>query len=305
LGVSARAKGLQLCSRVSPEIPRLLIGDPHHLRQVLNNLCANAIKFTERGEVTLTAAVDGVRDARINSQMTVRFTITDTGIGIPQDRVAALFTPFTQADASTTRKYGGTGLGLAISKQLVEMMGGAIGVDSNEGKGSTFWFTTSLGLALPSQQHTKAPGDRSVRERRGAGFGNPRGRILVAEDNFVNKLVALAQLQKLGYDATAVDNGAQAVAAVEQGGYDLVLMDCQMPVMDGFEATSCIRNSNQPRIPIIALTANAMQEDRDRCLSEMNDYLPKPVDLGRLADVLARWLPVPGLAVKDDGATQA
>jgi len=286
----ADAKGLHIHSSVSPEIPHLLNGDAHRLGQVLTNLSANAIKFTERGEVILTAALEHRED----TTATVRFSVADTGIGIRPDQSAALFTPFTQADASTTRRYGGTGLGLAISKQLVDMLGGMIGVDSREGMGSTFWFTAVFQLALTGCQATSDGRDKCGSERNGAAPGGRTARILVAEDNATNRLVALAQLEKLGYQATAVVNGVEAAEAVEQGGYDLVLMDCEMPVMDGFESTRRIRRSNHPGIPIIALTADAMTADRDRALREgMNDFVSKPVDLGRLADLLAQWLPVP------------
>jgi PAS domain S-box-containing protein len=299
LRVQARAKGLHIHPRVSEEIPPLLRGDAHRLRKVLTHLSANAIKFTERGEVTLEAALESQRDGTAR----VRFAVTDTGIGIRPDQVAALFSPFTQGDASTTRKYGGTGLGLAICKELVEMMGGTIGVNSREGRGSTFWFTAVFELASPSQQQPSS-------ERREGRFGAPGGttrngsdaRILVAEDNATNRVVVLAQLQKLGYKADAVTNGAEAVEAVQHKRYDLVLMDCSMPVMDGFEATRRIRGSIQPGIPIVAITAYAMSADRDRCLSEgMNDYLAKPVDLGGLADVLAKWLPNPAPMTRPPG----
>jgi PAS domain S-box-containing protein len=286
----AGEKGLQVQSRAAPEIPRLLSGDARRLSQVLTNLCANAIKFTDRGEVTLNAALDANSGSQGSGKVTVRFTVADTGIGIRADQAAMLFTPFTQADVSTTRKYGGTGLGLAICRQLVEMMGGNIGVDSCEGRGSIFWFTAVFDLASPSQEPRCEWGDRRVCEPRRATLAGRTPRVLVAEDNITNRFVALAQLQKLGYEASAVNNGAEAVQAVEQGGYDLVLMDCQMPVMDGFEATRRIRKSIHPDIPIVALTANAFEEDRDQCLSAMNDFIAKPVDLERLEDVLARWL---------------
>jgi two-component system sensor histidine kinase/response regulator len=287
LGVQAKAKGLEFHARVSPDIPPLR-GDAHRLRQVLTNLAANAIKFTERGEVTVEAVLQGHRDGKT----TVYFKIADTGIGIRSDQTAALFQPFAQADASTTRKYGGTGLGLAISKQLVERMGGTIGVRSQEGQGSVFWFTAVF-EPVPNQGQ---PAGKRGDEGCGAPGGPARTwcglRILVAEDNPVNREVALAQLRKLGYQANAVVNGARAVEAVESGGYDLVLMDCQMPVMDGLEATLHIRASNHPDIPIIAITADAMPADQERCLKEgMNDYLAKPVELEQLAGVLAKWLP--------------
>ena len=289
----AGAKGLRVHSHVSSEIPRLLSGDALRLRQVLTNLAANAVKFTERGEVTLNAALDGAADistsgSSLSARVTVRFTVTDTGIGLRADQAAMLFTPFTQADASTTRKYGGTGLGLAICREFVEIMGGHIGVDSHEGQGSVFWFTAVFDPASPGQESGQA--DRPGRGRRGDAPAGRKPRILVAEDNITSRFVALAQLQKLGYEAIAVNNGAEAVDAVEHGDYDLVLMDCQMPVMDGFEASRRIRKSLHPDIPIVALTASAFDEDRDQCLVEMNDFVNKPVDLERLGDVLTRWL---------------
>ena len=181
---------------MSPETPSHLRGDPHRLRQVLTNLCSNAIKFTERGEVTLEATLL----SQTEGAATVRFSVTDTGIGIRADQVGALFAPFVQADTSTTRKYGGTGLGLAICKQLVEMMGGTIGVDSRKGQGSTFWFTAILGLAPPGQgQPANEPADGRLGTRRGTVLQERTARILVAEDNATNRQVALAQLRKLGY----------------------------------------------------------------------------------------------------------
>jgi len=292
LRVQASAKGLDVHLRVSPEIPPLLRGDAQRLRQVLNNLSANALKFTDRGEITLDVALECQKDGR----STVRFSVTDTGIGIRPDRVAALFSPFVQGDDSTTRKYGGSGLGLAISKQLVEMMGGSIGVNSTEGRGSTFWFTAVVELPPPGRQRLASGAGEGVLPLPYGTIREQRTeRILVADDNAINRTVALAQLRKLGYKANAVIDGAEAVAAVERGDFDLVLMDCAMPVMDGFEATRRIRGSIRPGIPIIALTASAMAGDRDRCLGEgMDDYLAKPVDLGQLADMLARWLPASG-----------
>jgi len=291
LRVQADAKGLSLRWRVAPEIPPVLRGDVHRLRQVLSNLCANAVKFTERGEIVLDAALD-CQDGRA---ATVRFRVTDTGIGIRTEQIPALFSAFTQADASTTRKYGGTGLGLTLCKQIVELMGGTIGAESREGRGSTFWFTGIFDVALPGQ----APAAAEVRDGRVAGRRRqaqaPGAQILVAEDNSINRLVALAQLRKLGYQASAAVNGAEAVEAVGHGRYHLVLMDCAMPVMDGLEATRRIRGSNHPDIPIIALTASAMEADREQCLSAgMNDYLAKPVELDRLAEMLAKWLPAVG-----------
>ena len=283
------AKSLQVNSFVSPDLPSMLKGDALRLRQILTNLMANAVKFTERGEVTLKAELvcEG------NGLLTVRFAVSDTGIGMRQDQVNSLFSAFVQADASTTRKYGGTGLGLAISKQLVELMGGKIGVNSQDGHGSTFWFTAVFESA-PADERTSAgePAESLVELRLKTRIENGE-KILVVEDNLTNQLVVLAQLQKLGYKAEAVSNGAEAVEAVKRGSFDLVLMDCEMPVVDGYEATRQIRTSLQSKIPIVSLTADVTSSARERCLSAgMNGYLSKPLELPQLAKMLDRWMPV-------------
>jgi signal transduction histidine kinase/DNA-binding NarL/FixJ family response regulator len=303
LGVLARAKGLHFHARVSEETPRLVRGDASRLRQILTNLAGNAIKFTERGEVVLDAGLECQRDGTA----TVRFAVADTGIGIPPDRVQALFSPFVQADASTTRKYGGTGLGLAISKQLVELMGGKIGVESREGKGSTFWFTAVF--ETPAED-SASPAEPAA----GVGVGGPRGvsatghaaRILIADDGETNRLVALAQLEKLGYQADAVANGADAIEALRQRSYDLVLMDAEMPAMDGYEATRRVRESGDSRLPIIGMTAHSGSGDRERCMrAGMNDFLSKPVDADILAKMLAKWLPAPDRRIQVQSAEPA
>jgi PAS domain S-box-containing protein len=291
LRVQARRKGLELRARIAPEVPEWLTGDAHRLRQVLTNLTANGIKFTEHGEVTVEAKLD----RREDNLVTLRFVITDSGIGLKEERAAHLFSPFTQADASTTRKYGGTGLGLAISKQLVEMMGGTIGVSSREGAGSSFWFTAVFPVA-PEGREVEPPREPHLAlSPKGARAASHGARILLAEDNATNREVVLAQLRKLGLASDAVPNGAEAVEAVRRGGYDLVLMDCQMPVMDGFAATRLIRTQDRLGIPIIAVTADATPADRNRCLSEgMNDYISKPVEVDQLIAVLSKWLPPRG-----------
>ena len=275
----ARPKGLAVHVLVAPGTPRFVLGDGHRLRQVLNNLISNAIKFTQSGSIQVEVSPQ-IQTARTAS---ILFSVSDTGIGIRADQLEGLFSPFVQADVSTTRKYGGTGLGLTICKQLIELMGGHIRVESREGQGSRFWFTIVLQLVGPPE--LPAP----VARRRLPGSG--AGRILVAEDNPINRQLALAQLRKLGYEAEAVTNGGEVLPALADTAYDLILMDCQMPGMDGGEATRRIRAALGHEIPVLALTADVMPADR-RCLaSGMNDYLSKPLDLMLLADALVRWLP--------------
>jgi CheY-like chemotaxis protein len=292
--VRAHEKGLELVCSAEAAVPRLLRGDPGRLRQILINLAGNAVKFTQKGEVAVRVSLQGEQE----TECLLRFSVRDTGIGIPEDKIGLLFAKFTQLDASTTRKYGGTGLGLAISKQLVEMMGGEVGVESTEGQGSEFWFTVRLGKQ-PAGARTEIPPPSVTRQparQPFQPFAGVNARILLAEDNITNQQVALGLLKKLGLRAEAVANGAEAVQALKSIPYDLLLMDVQMPVMDGLEATRQIRSplSAVPNhgVPIIAMTAHAMQGDRERCLAAgMNDYLSKPVSPQALADVLARWLP--------------
>ena len=431
LALRAGEKGLEFITMIDPQVPVLVRGDPGRLRQILINLSGNAIKFTERGEVTVRVSL--VKDTE--SQATIRFEVTDTGIGIPGNRLGTLFDAFTQADGSTTRRYGGTGLGLTISRKLAGLMGGAIGVESTIGKGSTFWFSAVLGkqsqsgnaitpMADLTGAHILAVDDNATNRRwitvlletwnchfdaapnaktaleklsRAAAAATPfdlaildmrmpgmdgdelgeiikedprlsdthlvmltsigrRGdakrlaeigfaayltkpikqsilhdclamvlgrecappeepakpsamvtrhsvtdaqrsklRILLAEDNPTNQKVALKLLERLGYQADAVVDGQEAIRALETVPYDLVLMDCQMPVMDGYEATHTIRDAQSMvrnhRVPVIAMTANAMRGDREKCLAAgMDDYIAKPVDPEKLADVLERWL---------------
>jgi len=293
----AREKGLALSYSIASGVALRLRGDSGRLRQILLNLIGNALKFTSRGEVR----VDVARDCENHRLQVVRFSVKDTGIGIPANRQADIFFPFTQADGSTTRKYGGSGLGLTISKQLVELLGGKIAVESEPGKGSSFWFT--------------APFEKEAGESRADGHESPAlaaeepvhaepaaarpcGRILVAEDNVSSQQVALAILKKLGFRADAVADGKEALESLRNIPYDLLLMDCQMPVMSGYEAAARIRDARSgvrnPRIPIIAVTASALQDERGKCLAAgMNDYIVKPVQVNALKAALGRWLPPP------------
>lgn len=431
LAERARKKKLNFMTFVDPEIPKILRGDAGHIRQILLNLAANSIKFTDKGEVVISVVADEITDRKI----LLRFSITDTGIGIDKTTLQKLFSPFTQADGSITRKYGGTGLGLSICKGLVELMGGSIDANSVKGKGSTFWFTIPVersGLvpveSAPSLDYHGIAGRRlllissSATVRRimssystsqklhcdcatngseALGMFRQAGRderydlvmidtaggddgeagnlavalsreaggtklvllsnspakqgkdtpssghfdaylskpakyfqfaecmtnllvrgginqldltvtqqiptiprldqhsVLVAEDNPVNQKVALLQLKNIGFVGHAVNNGAQAVEALATGRFALVLMDCQMPEMDGFQATREIRKSEMltgRRIPIIAMTAHAMDGDRDKCIEAgMDDYISKPVDAKKLQKVLLKWLAVQAL----------
>ncbi len=430
LAFRAHKKGLDYVSIIEPGVPRLLRGDPGRLRQVINNLVGNAIKFTSKGEIVISISKESER----GNTITLLFEVIDTGIGISKDHQDSIFESFTQADASTTRKFGGTGLGLAISKQLVELMGGSIGIKSEEGQGSTFWFTAVLqiqsgkeiiseinpidiknknilivddndtnrrwlstllknwgcrsseaasaedalklledsinqgdlyDLAILDMQMPKIDGEtlgRQIKEKesfknislvmltslgqRGdaarfekAGFEgyltkpvkqahlldclltildlkqkprttnekhivtkhivtekrNRKKRILLVEDNFVNQKVALRILEKQGYRAEVAANGKEALEALQIASYDLVLMDCQMPVMDGYEATQKIRSSDfknlNTKIPVIAMTANAMKGDREKCiLAGMDDYIAKPVNPKDIQKTIERWL---------------
>ncbi|MFQ5442884.1 MAG: nitrate- and nitrite sensing domain-containing protein [Thermodesulfobacteriota bacterium] len=433
LGFRAQAKGLEFVLNINPEVPALLRGDPGRLRQIILNLTGNAIKFTEKGEVVIDVGLEREDCERA----LIRIEVRDTGIGIPPDRVDFLFTPFTQADASTTRRFGGTGLGLTISKKLVEMMGGRIGAGESDGGGSVFWFTVDLekqphpgvmeevsqvdirgvrvlvvddnetnrsvlrniltswgcdcgeasdgrgaleklaeaarqekpySIAVVDMQMPVMDGETLGRMIKGdplvrntllvmmtsigqrgdarrfeeAGFSvyltkpvkqsrfydclvtllgvskrfaerrhiitrhtikenmRRRMRILLAEDNVINQKVALRILEKLGYRADAVANGREALKALETIPYDLVLMDCQMPEMDGYEATRIIRAQDSAvanhGVPVIAMTANALKGDRERCIEAgMNDYTSKPVAPGALAEVIEKWLKKKGL----------
>ncbi len=284
---TAHASDLDLHFECDDDIPVELRGDPGRLRQILMNLLANAIKFTSTGSVGTRVSCRALSDQTCS----VRFEVSDTGIGISAEQQDRLFEPFSQADGSTTRKYGGTGLGLSIAKALVELMGGEIGVESEVGVGSVFFFTAQFDRGWEQGGPDRDRGQSKSDERSEEVLGL---RILVAEDNAVNQKVALRQLQILGCEADAVSNGVEAVEVLRSAAYDIVLMDCQMPEMDGYQATRAIRGLDAPAsaIPIIAMTANAMAGDEAECLAAgMDDYITKPVVIETLAQVLRRWAP--------------
>jgi len=299
----AQTKGLVYRSTVAADVPSAVVGDPVRLRQILLNLTSNAVKFTKAGEVAVTVSVvaphtpdGGTANSPSDASTLLRFSVRDTGIGISEEGMRRLFQQFSQVDGSMTRKYGGTGLGLAISKQLTELMGGLIGVESEEGKGSEFWFTLPLRHAT-KQVNVQAESAKTPLAKR---FADRHIRLLLAEDDLTNRIVAQEILKKLGLThVDTVVNGRDAVAAVAKHTYDLVLMDVQMPEMDGLAATQEIRRMREDRavnggrhLPIIAMTAHTMQGDRENCENAgMDDYLTKPISGLALAEVIGRWLP--------------
>jgi signal transduction histidine kinase/ligand-binding sensor domain-containing protein/ActR/RegA family two-component response regulator len=283
VSAGASAKNLEILVAIDDETPDWLVGDPVRMRQILLNLLSNSVKFTDRGTVQVALSTAPVSEPDF---VLLRVSVSDTGIGIPEEAQKRLFQSFSQAETSTTRRFGGTGLGLAISKRLVELMGGEVGFESVPGQGSNFWFTARLSLATG-----EAPAKSRVIEN-----GLPReqncGTILVVEDNRINQKVLSHQLINLGYAIEVAENGAEALAKVKNRRYDLIFMDVQMPVMDGFQATQEIRSlgEDSSTVPIVAVTANAFQSEREKCFSSgMDDYLTKPVDKERLKEALRRW----------------
>jgi signal transduction histidine kinase/ligand-binding sensor domain-containing protein/ActR/RegA family two-component response regulator len=310
LTVPAQIKGVPVRAAIDPRLPAHIVGDAARIRQILVNLGGNAVKFTERGEITIDVSVVNRRDL----DLSVRVAVCDTGIGIAPERRAVLFNTFSQVDASMTRRYGGTGLGLSIVKRLAELMGGNVGVESIPGMGSTFWFTMATQAAADSALRDLSateveavvsdtgfvprfpqPGTALPAGPAAPAAGDRRPRILLAEDNVVNQKVAARVLEREGFVVDAAADGRQAVDAWRRGSYDLILMDCQMPELDGYEATREIRREEREtralRIPIIALTAHAMKGAADDCRrAGMDDYLTKPLDREQLKRCLKEHL---------------
>ena len=276
----ARQKGLLLEARLGPGLPERVLGDSHRLRQVLNNILANAIKFTLEGSVLLEAQLED------SGSRAVRFAVRDTGIGIPADKHQAIFSPFSQADSSTTRRFGGTGLGLAIAHRMVALMGGHLELSSAVGQGSCFTFT----LVFEAEPEALV----QARPLRVAGPGKPGAQVLLVEDTPVNQVLGRSILVKAGYSVTLAKDGLEALEQYGRGGFSLIFMDMQMPHMDGLEATRRIRALEREgggvHVPIVALTANALDSDRLRCLEAgMDDFLAKPFQIKEVVELVARF----------------
>lgn len=276
LEIRAKEQEDELSADMAEEIPKLVIGDPLRLKQIIINLVNNAIIFTKKGKVKIKATFVSEVD---NGKQKIRFEIEDTGIGISKEGKKRLFKSFSQISESTQRQYGGTGLGLAISKNLTELMEGEIGVESEEGKGSTFWFTA---VFEKTSQKEEDKGEEKEKKKEGKEPDKDQKlKILLVEDNKINQKVAMASLKPFGHEVELADNGAKAFDKVKENDYNVILMDIQMPVMDGFTATTKIREfekeNDKPKSKIVALTANALKEDREKCFDAgMDDFITKP-----------------------------
>lgn len=283
-----KGKKFKLQKIVGQNVPQWVIGDPSRIRQVLSNFLNNAIKFTHEGEITLKVSVLNKHDKKNH----LLFEVIDTGVGFTSEIKSRLFKPFAQGGKAISRQYGGTGLGLAICKRIIESLGGMIDAESTPHKGSRFWFTLTLKETEPpihkEKTHRITESESEIRKKSNV-------HILLAEDNIINQKVAMRILEKLGFHADVVTNGLNAVNAIKTSQYDLILMDCQMPTMDGYAATQQIRKMEEQQhshhIPIVAMTAYALKEDRDKCIeSGMDDYIAKPIDTNVLESVLKHWL---------------
>jgi len=287
-----QTKGLRLAFEIADDVPTMLVGDDQRLQQVFSNLIGNAIKFTDTGGITVAAALETSSSTPAADRVSLHFTVRDTGIGVDAAKQNDLFQPFIQADTSVTRRFGGTGLGLTICRRIVQVMGGDIGLDSTPGQGSTFWF--QVPLAVSEDAAPDSTSDRSATPTAAAPSSQPTSTlsVLLVEDYDDNRELMLMILENLGYQADAVTNGQEFLDRTAEQAYDIVLLDCQMPVLDGYEAVRRLRQreGQQRHTTVIGMTAHAMPEDREKCLAAgMDDYLSKPVAEDALVEMLQRW----------------
>jgi len=289
ISFNAKKKAIKIDYLIDDDVPKTLMGDPTRIKQLLLNFGSNAVKFTENGGVTIRV---GLTENGTGS-CSVKYSVKDTGMGIPEDKLDGIFDPFKQADTSTTRKFGGTGLGLAICRQLVELMKGTVGVESEPGNGSTFWFEVPLKKSGKEKDANEAAGNQPP-DNTGRSFEGMK--ILVAEDDKMSQLVIRKFLEKEGIKADIVETGSEAIKALEAGEYGAVLMDVQMPNLDGFAATKMIREKEKDsgkHTPIIMLTASAMAEDREESIeSGADEFITKPIDQAKLMKTLYKYLDV-------------
>ena len=295
MAVRAKGKGLEICAHIEKEVPKYLVGDPSRVKQILFNLIGNAIKFTKKGDIVIRVE----NDPDSKEPGILRFSVSDTGIGIPKEKCEQIFEKFKQVDSSTTRKFGGTGLGLAISKQLIELMGGRIRVESEVNKGSTFYFTAKFGLQKELKRtddtlETKSKDAEAKLEAPAASEDLPSLNILLVEDTKDNRMLIKVFLKKTPFKLDMAENGQVAVDKFKSNKYDIVLMDMQMPVMDGYEATRIIRKWEREgelnRTPIVALTAHALKEDKQKSLDAGCDgHITKPIKKKKLIETIVRY----------------
>ena len=287
----AKEKGIELTYELSPTLPQWLIGDDFRLQQVLSNLINNALKFTAQGKIKIIINPEAETSTEYTDSIKIRFMVEDTGIGIAEAQQEKLFQPFTQADNSTTRRYGGTGLGLTISRRLVELMNGTIGVESAVGQGSTFWFTLPLEIAAITEEISRSEVTKTT--QKAVSRNSPQSlKILVVEDYPDNRDLLMMMLESWGYQSDSVNDGREVLDRLAEQRYDIILMDCQMPKLDGYQATRMIRDreAQTRHTIIIGLTAHAMKGDRQKCLAAgMDDYLTKPIDFMQLNQIIQKW----------------